>query len=128
MSDIYDICPVLETDSFTLRLVTEADAADLLACYSDPLSQAVFDFENCTSDFCYTTMEEMTACIRFWLREYAQRMYVRFAIVDKRTQKAIVTKGKPIAAARVSALKTAGYAPYDWNDPDRAHYYGKVRG
>ena len=91
MSGIYDVCPVLETDSFILRLVAEADAADLLACYADPKAQAVFDFENCTSDFCYTTMEEMTACIRFWLQEYAQRMYVRFAVVDKQTQKAIGT-------------------------------------
>ena len=182
MSGIYDICPVLETDGFILRLVAEADAADLLLCYADPEAQAVFDFENCTSDFCYTTIEEMTDCIRFWLREYAQRMYVRFAVVDKQTQKAIgtvemfgdssllrdhnggvlridlaspyetaahlaellrladdkfytffdvefiVTKGKPIAVARVNALKAAGYAPYDWNDPDRAHYYGKARG
>lgn len=46
---IYNSCPVLRTQSFTLRLVSEDDAADLLSCYSDPQSREVFDCENCTS-------------------------------------------------------------------------------
>lgn len=91
MKEPYEKCPVLETQSFLLRLVSEEDAEDLLVCYSDPKSQAIFDSENCTSDFRYKTVEEMTECIRFWLSEYRQKMYVRFSIVDKTIRKPIGT-------------------------------------
>lgn len=91
MTDPYRCCPVLETPHFTLRLVAESDAGDLLACYSDPKARALFNGENCTSDFCYDTPEEMAACIRFWLEEYAQRKYVRFAVVDRGTGRAVGT-------------------------------------
>jgi ribosomal-protein-alanine N-acetyltransferase len=91
MKEPYEICPVLETDSFILRLVSEDDAEDLLVCYSDPKSRKIFDSENCISNFRYTTVEEMTECLRFWLREYHQKMYVRFSVIDKKTQKPIGT-------------------------------------
>jgi [ribosomal protein S5]-alanine N-acetyltransferase len=87
----YETCPILETDHFLLRLVSEEDAEDLLVCYSDTKSQAVFDSENFISNLFYTTVDEMTNCIRFWLQEYGQKMYVRFAVVDKDIQKPIGT-------------------------------------
>lgn len=76
---------------FLLRLVRESDAEDLLGCYSDPKSQPIFDYENCITDFCYTTTEEMTGCIRFWLKEYAERRFIRFAVMDRKSGKAIGT-------------------------------------
>ena len=91
MKEPYEKCPVLETQSFILRLVSEDDAHDLLACYSDPKSQEIFNSENCASDFCYNTVDEMRACIRFWLKEYNQKMYVRFSVIDKKIQKPIGT-------------------------------------
>lgn len=91
MKEPYEICPVLETDSFMLRLVSEEDAEDLLVCYSDPKSQEIFDSENCISNLHYTTVDEMTHCIRFWLSEYHRKMYVRFSIVDKKSQKPVGT-------------------------------------
>ena len=35
MKDVYEICPVLEDDQYSLRLVEEGDADDLLKVYSD---------------------------------------------------------------------------------------------
>jgi hypothetical protein len=91
LKEPYEICPIFETDSFILRLISEEDAEDLLSCYSDPQSQAIFDSENCVSNLFYMTVDEMTDCIRFWLKEYYGKMYVRFAIVDKKIQKPIGT-------------------------------------
>lgn len=47
--------------------------------------------DNCTSNFYYQTIEQMQECIAFWLAEYKKRCYVRFAIIEKNTQKAIGT-------------------------------------
>ena len=91
MKEPYENCPILETESFILRLVSEDDALDLLDCYSDPKSQKIFNSENCANDFCYNTVDEMRACIRFWLKEYSQKMYVRFSVIDKEIQKPIGT-------------------------------------
>lgn len=81
--DPYEKCPMLETEHFVLRLVTMDDADDLLQCYSDPKSQEIFDASACTSDFRYQTIEEMQACIRFWLLNYKNRGFIRFTIIDK---------------------------------------------
>lgn len=45
----------------------------------------------CTSDFYYETLTQMQECIRFWLREYQQQAYIRFAIIDKTVKKAVGT-------------------------------------
>jgi len=91
-ADVYQHCPTLHTEHFALRLVQEDDAADLLCCYSDPKSQAIFDFENCTSDFRYSTIEEMVECIRHsWLEPYSNKEYVRWSIMDRQIDKAIGT-------------------------------------
>jgi RimJ/RimL family protein N-acetyltransferase len=87
----YEVCPVYETEKFTLRLVRLDDAQDLLECYSDPKSAKIFNSDNCTSDFIYQTCAEMQNCIGFWLDDYARRGYVRFSIVDKTRNKAVGT-------------------------------------
>jgi len=87
----YINCPTLETEHFTLRLVSESDAEDLLLCYSDPKSQAIFDNENFANNLHCSTVEDMAENIRFWITEYNDKAYVRFAVVDKTIQKAIGT-------------------------------------
>lgn len=87
----YKKCPIYETKKFILRLVEENDAADLLECYSDPISGAIFNSDNCTSDFIYKTLVEMKDCIKFWIYEYKNQGYVRFSIIDKIREKAIGT-------------------------------------
>ncbi len=93
MSNInpYEKCPIYESESFTLRLVEEKDAEDLLKCYSDILAVKLMNSDNCTSDFYYRTIKEMKDCILFWIKEYENKVYVRFSIVDKQIQKIIGT-------------------------------------
>lgn len=87
----YDKCPVYESRNFLLRLVEENDAEDLIDCYSDPISAKLFNSDNCTSNFIYKTIDEVEDCIKFWLNEYKDQLYVRFSIVDKSIEKSIGT-------------------------------------
>jgi len=90
-SNVYEKCPIYENENFLLSLVEKSDTEDLLECYSDPVSAKFFNSDNCTSDFVYKTLEEMGDCIDFWLAEYKNRYYVRFSVIDKKTEKAIGT-------------------------------------
>ncbi len=87
----YETCPEYETASFQLRLVSVSDAEDLLVCYSDPAVAKRVNADNCTSDFHYTTLEQMKDCIEFWLREYEEQRYVRFSVISKNTGRAVGT-------------------------------------
>lgn len=87
----YDVPPVYESKQFLLRLVSQEDAADLLTCYSNPEAQKIFNADTCTSDFCYSSLHEMKACIDEWLDAYNQRQYVRLSIIDRQNQKAVGT-------------------------------------
>jgi len=88
---IYKQCPILEAKNFIFRLVALSDAEDLLACYANPQAQAFFNTDNFPHNCAFNTVEEMAAYIRFWLVEYSQQAYVRFAIVSKQLQKAVGT-------------------------------------
>lgn len=89
--DPYVKCPIYESQSFLLRLVSMEDAPDLLKCYRNPDARMFFNADNCTSDFCYSTLEEMRGCIEYWLTEYTTQTYVRFGIVDKKIGKVVGT-------------------------------------
>lgn len=89
MKNVYEQCPIYETESFLLRLVKLEDAEDLLACYSDKDNVNKFNADFCTSDFYYSTVSEMEDCIKFWLEEYRKQYYVRFSVVNKTDRKAI---------------------------------------
>ena len=91
MINVYEQCPIYETQSFILRLVKLEDAKDLLMCYSDKENVKGFNADFCTSDFYYSTVCEMEDCIRFWLEEYRKQYYVRFSVVDKSDSRAIGT-------------------------------------
>lgn len=91
MLNIYEHCPIYETESFVLRLVRLEDAEALLTCYSDKEMVSQMNSDYCTSDFFYTTKEEMEQCIRFWLEEYEKKYYVRFAVIPKAENQAVGT-------------------------------------
>ncbi|MDH8676835.1 hypothetical protein QE109_01685 [Fusibacter bizertensis] len=93
MNDVnpYISCPVLETELFLLRLVEEEDAEDLLGCYSDKASLKIFNSDNCPIDFYFDTEAELHKLIKFWLMEYSESGYVRFSVVDKKSNKAVGT-------------------------------------
>jgi len=87
----YECCPVYETANFTLRLVSLADADDLLECYSDAGAVARMNADHCTSNFYYHSKAEMDLCIEGWLHAYAAGHFVRFSLVDKANSKAAGT-------------------------------------
>lgn len=87
----YEECPKYESEYFTVRLVERDDATDLLDCYSDPKSAPIFNSDNCTSDFIFKTVEEVSEAISYWIFEYEQGNYVRFSLIDRKRNKAIGT-------------------------------------
>ena len=91
MIDVFSCCPTVENDKFLLRLVSEKDVGDLLEVYSDAATVRFFNSDNCTDDFHYTSAEQMRNAILFWIREYRSRYYVRWAVVDKSSGRAIGT-------------------------------------
>lgn len=91
MINVYDYCPIYETESFLFRLVRLEDAEALLKCYSDKETVSKMNSDYCTSDFYYTTKEEMEQCITFWLEEYEKQYYVRFAVISKTENQAVGT-------------------------------------
>lgn len=168
--DPYAQCPVFDTEHFHLRLVEQDDAAALLACYSDPAAQRVFNADCCTDQFCYSTVGEMAAAVSFFLRMYRERAFVRWTVLDRRENRPIGTvemfagdnvtgilridiesayekeallrellrlakanfpllfgvagiacKAIPEAGERRCALKTEGFAPFDF--PGRTDYF-----
>lgn len=89
--DVFETCPQFQSEHFLLRQVRMEDCDDLLTVYSDVKSVPIFNSDNCTGDFYMTRPEDMAACIDFWLREYAQRYYVRWSILDLDTGRAVGT-------------------------------------
>lgn len=82
--NVYKSCPTFITPRFTLRLVHREDAEGLLEVYSDPGAHQYINADNCTSDFRYTTLEEMQKCIDMWLHAYRQEWFVRWTIFNGR--------------------------------------------
>ncbi len=89
--DVYAACPTNCTEHFTLRLVRESDAPDLFACYHDKAAVDRMNDDNCDFGFYADTPEQMADMIAYWLRHYAWRSFIRFAIVDRVTNAAVGT-------------------------------------
>lgn len=89
--DVYEQIPVMENEKFLLREIEDGDAEHLLKVYSDKNAVPLFNSDNCVNGFYYTTMEEMKDTIAFWKREYQNRYYVRWVIIDKNDNYAIGT-------------------------------------
>ena len=80
--NVYESCPTFVTPGFTIRPVRAEDAPGLLEVYSDKSAQPYFNADNCTSDFCYTTLQEMQECVNMWLWSYAHGYFVRWCILS----------------------------------------------
>lgn len=78
--NIYESCPTFIGPRLTLRPVREEDAPGLLAVYSDEKAQPFFNADNCTSNFCYTTIQEMLECIAMWKWSYEHGWFVRWTV------------------------------------------------
>lgn len=92
MSDVYEICPVFENLDYRLKMVTTDDHLDLLKVYSDMKSVPFFNSDNCYGDdFHYTTKQQMTSAIAFWIDKYEHKDFVRWSIVDNYAKEVIGT-------------------------------------
>ena len=90
--NIYESCPVLETEKFMLRLFQNEDCNDLLKVYSDKNALPFFNSDNCDGDnFYYASKEKMEAAMDFWRMSYEKGWFVRFSIVDKTVSTVIGT-------------------------------------
>ena len=92
IKDVYEKIPVLENERFLLREIdSQSDAEDLLKVYSDEKAVPLFNSDNCWGNFHCTTVEQIQGMILAWQQEYKQKYYVRWAIVDKHSNKAMGT-------------------------------------
>ena len=90
--NIYEKCPILESDKFIIRLFQDDDCDDLLKVYSDKNALPYFNSDNCDGDnFYYATKERMTDAIGFWRMSYENGWFVRLSIVDKTVSSVIGT-------------------------------------
>ena len=83
--NVYESCPTFTTGHLTIRPVRREDAAGLLKVYSDPRAQALFNADNCTSNFCYTRLPEMVECLNMWIWSYEHGYFVRWTILHEDT-------------------------------------------
>lgn len=90
--NIYQNCPVLESDRFIVRLFEQEDCGDLLRVYSDKNALPFFNSDNCDGDnFYYATREKMEEVLGFWKYSYENGWFVRLSIVDKEVSGVIGT-------------------------------------
>lgn len=62
--NIYEKCPVLESEKFIVRLFQNEDCDDLLKVYSDKNALPFFNSDNCDGDnFYYATKERMKEAV-----------------------------------------------------------------
>lgn len=90
--NIYETCPTLESEKFTIRLFQNGDCDDLLKVYSDKNALPFFNSDNCDGDnFYYATQERMAEAIRFWQVAYENGWFARLSIIDKEISSVIGT-------------------------------------
>ncbi len=92
MQNVYEHCPKFENENYLIRFSAKEDALDLLKVYSDQKAISFFNSDNCHGDnFHYTTETRMKQAIDFWFSSYKNKDFVRWTIIDKKTQEALGT-------------------------------------
>ena len=90
MTNVYKSVPKFDNEKWLLRFVEKSDTDDLLAIYSDKNALPFFNSDNCNGDnFYYPNREKMENAVRFWLRSYETKWFVRWTVIDKTVFKAI---------------------------------------
>lgn len=107
--NVYKECPQVSADRFSIRLLRQEDCEDLLRVYADPAAWPLFNADNCNGDdFRYTTMERMKQAVDFWIWSYENGWFIRFSIIDRRTERAVGTielfRGEPADQPRGTAV------------------------
>ncbi len=90
--NIYETCPVLESEKFLIRLFEQKDCDDLLKVYSDKNALPFFNSDNCNGDnFYYDTKGKMEKALSFWKLSYENGWFARLSIVDRKVSNVIGT-------------------------------------
>lgn len=89
--NVYLECPTIKTKSFTIRLIKQEDSESLFKCYNDKTAVKFMNDDNCDFGFYVDSKEKMAETVGYWIDFYNKQYFVRFAIVDNITDKAIGT-------------------------------------
>ncbi|MEG0553855.1 MAG: N-acetyltransferase [Carnobacterium sp.] len=91
--DIYKNCPIIENESYKIRLIEKNDSEDLLKVYGDKNALPFFNSDGCNgSNFYCARQEDLDNAIKYWLIEYHETQgFVRFSIVNKHKGEVIGT-------------------------------------
>lgn len=90
--DVYKKVPEMTGENYRVRKLRASDADALFSVYSDENAVPLFNGDNCHGDdFHYATPERMREAVSFWLTAYDNGWFVRFAIADIKTDKAVGT-------------------------------------
>lgn len=89
--NLYEKCPTVETESFTIRLIEQSDSKDLYQCYHDESAVAFMNDDNCDFGFYTESEEKMAETIGYWIDFYKKGYFIRFSIVDHKSGTVIGT-------------------------------------
>lgn len=90
--NIFESCPILASERFTLRLFSLDDCDDLIEVYGDKNALPFFNSDNCHGDnFYYPTRIDMLKALDFWDFSYKKGYFVRLTILDNNYNRAIGT-------------------------------------
>ena len=87
----FEKCPVVETENFTIRLIELSDSKDLYQCYHDKTAVALMNDDNCDFGFYTDSEEKMAETIGYWIDFYKKGYFIRFSIVDHKTNTVVGT-------------------------------------
>lgn len=87
----YEKCPEVKSKYFTFRLITKEDSDSIFECYHDKNAVALMNDDNCDFGFYVESKEQMAKTVGYWLDFYKQGAFIRFAIVDNASGKAVGT-------------------------------------
>ena len=87
--NVFEECPVYQSEHFLLRKMDMQDAEGLFQCYSNPESVKYFNGDCCGDDFYYTDFSQFVKCMEFWESRYKEKDFVRFTIRDIELEKVI---------------------------------------
>lgn len=90
--NVYKEFPLLKNDNYELCPLKDEFLNDLFKVYSDVKAVQFFNGDNCHGDdFFYKTKERMKQALDFWQEAYKNGWFVRFAILDRRTNEVVGT-------------------------------------
>lgn len=90
-NNLFINCPVYEAEQLRFRKVSLEDTQQLFQVYKDPITLAHMNNDNCGGKWPCHSPEVVRAGIQGWEREYDERFYIRWTIVNTLTQECIGT-------------------------------------